>query len=295
MKLLFLLVALQAPSGTGPGDPRRARAVVDSAVAAVDGDVVDAVRARWRERAASGDAYARLGLATLLRETYRYADADRQYGAILASGRDSANAALAANAWLGVGQGKLIRWRTDSAVHAFERVLELAPEVGDGLVVAQARLGLAAIASRTLSADTAAALADAAGRAIGASSTNLDNAQVRCAHAAVIRGGVVVRADSLVRTGLRQARAAGNDRAIGRCLLVLAQVYEIRGLQADSRHAVDSALIALRSTRDMLGLAAALQFSAYASTTYSIDPASTWRGCSAGSRSNRRRSRSCGC
>ena len=265
---ILLLLALQASPGVAPPEPVRARQVIDAAVLAVDGDSIAAQRARWRSTAEAGDGYARLGLATLARETYRYAEADRQYGEVLrARGVDGD---LAAHAWLGIGLGKLVRWQTDSAAHAFEEVLRIGPQQSGGLVAAEARLGLAAIAARTMSGDTTIALAESAGAQLRSDTDDLAVARIRCAQGAAIRSGFVVRADSLVRAGLARARSARNNRAIGRCFLVLAQVLEIRGLQADSRRAIDSALVALRSTRDMLGQAAALQFSAYAAVTYSI-------------------------
>jgi tetratricopeptide (TPR) repeat protein len=275
MRILLLLLALQASPGVAPSEQVRARRIIEAAVMAVDGDSVEAQRARWRSPAEAGDGYARLGLATLARETYRYAEADHHYTEILRA--VGADGDLAAHAWLGIGLGKLIRWQTDSAAHAFEQVLRIAPEASAGLVTAEARLGLAAIAARTMSGDTTIALAESAGAQIRSDTDDLAVARIRCAQGAALRGGSVVRADSLVRAGLVRARAAQSNRAIGRCLLVLAQILEIRGLQADSRSAVDSALIALRSTRDMLGQAAALQFSAYAATTYSIGIRSGYR------------------
>lgn len=62
------------------------RTVVHQALQAVEGDSVDRVAARWRARVAhapvsgaSGDRAALLGLATLARLTYAYADASRGY------------------------------------------------------------------------------------------------------------------------------------------------------------------------------------------------------------------------
>ncbi len=272
MSAATLFLAIQAATVSAPADYSRARAAVEAAAQAVDEDRVESQRTRWRMEADGGDVLALLSLATLSRETYRYAEADRLYGELLEDGgaRGGSGDGITVQAWLGLGLGKLIRWRTDSAAFAFEQVLGQGSR-GDPVARAQALLGLAAIATRTSSADSARALAERASTSIGTNARDVDAARIRCGQAAAIRGAAVLRADSLVTSALERARASGDARTIGRCLIVRAQVLEIRGRQADSRAAIDSALVVLRTTGDQLGLAVALQFSAYAATTYSIN------------------------
>src|SRR5689334_3912312 len=82
------VVGARSESGpSGPGDDAP-RAVVRRAVAAVEGDSVAVVRARWaaRLRSRPDDREAAFGLATLARLTYAYPDAERRFGALIGDG-----------------------------------------------------------------------------------------------------------------------------------------------------------------------------------------------------------------
>src|SRR5579871_4980714 len=82
---MFLLVLLPLAVGASDGG---ARDVVRHALRAVEGDSVTVVAARWRQAVTSNpnDRLAALGLATIASLTYRWAEADSAYAALMPPG-----------------------------------------------------------------------------------------------------------------------------------------------------------------------------------------------------------------
>ena len=83
MLLHAIAAALIAISLSGADSS--ARAVVAHALRAVEGDSAGVVEARWAQAVATdrNDSLSALGLATIARLTYRYADAERALAALM--------------------------------------------------------------------------------------------------------------------------------------------------------------------------------------------------------------------
>ncbi len=259
---ILLLVAPQPPPASA-----RARATVRIAVHAVEGDSVEPVRRRWRAVRGEGERQARLGLATLDRLTYRYGEADRSYGALV---RDPEAGVYATYAWIGRAAGQLVRWNVDSATVALRHAVDRSRATGDVLAEAEALVGLAAIASRTARVDSAARLLARADSFAGGATESWLADQVRCSRAAALRGFAVERADSLLGVVFRGGRVPAERRTQGYCLLVLAQVSEVRGQQSRAAATILEAIDTLRRSGDQYALASALQFAAYHGSAYSL-------------------------
>ena len=116
--LMLLAVALLVAHPSGPDeDPR---AIVRSALRAVEGDSVAALRARWEARLwrDSTDRPAVLGLATLARLTYDYPTADRLYRKLLGAARPDRYTPFAQ---LGLAWGRDAQGLSNDADSAFVR------------------------------------------------------------------------------------------------------------------------------------------------------------------------------
>ena len=117
------------------------RALLRSAVSAIEGDSVPKVAARWRARVArdSSDRPAAFGLATVARLSYDYPDAERGYTRLFNGAHDR----YAVYARLGIALGFEMRSFNRDAVSAFDRARNAAHELGDRIAESEALLHLA--------------------------------------------------------------------------------------------------------------------------------------------------------
>ena len=252
--LLLLLRAAAILQNPG-NDPRL---IVREATAAVSGDSVGVVRARWTARLQRNpaDRAAALGLATLARLTYDFEDADRRYRRLFVS--DSARPdAFDAYARLGVGLALEAQGMRGAASRTwFEQALQRARTVDDRVAMATAHFRVAnSLASGGKMADALAHL-DSAVRLPPPTGDDA-RAAARCRRAQIFIA--TSRAGSI--DSLREANAfavrTGDGEAQGICLRATALDYWMRDKQ-DSAAKTDQALIDLRRRmRDRSGLALA--------------------------------------
>jgi CHAT domain-containing protein len=265
LPLLGALLALQGPAPThsralGPGvseDPAR---VVWIATRAVEGDSTEVVRARWlsRLRRDPADRAVLLGLATLARLTYDYAQAAHRYARLLASPGASPDR-YAVHARLGQALALRVRWKTEQA----DRWLQLADSearlTGDSAASAEALFELAYLRARAAGVASAESLF-ARGESMLARGDRRLQAMRQCTRARVRAVVASPLTEELAITGARQARAAGEPRLEAACLHALAGDLRRRGL-LDSALTVWERVEALqRDAGDRAGLAATLQW-----------------------------------
>ena len=263
---IVLLAALQVAPSAQP-----ARDIVAGALRAVEADSVRVAEARWRG-APSRDPRALLALASLARLTYRYADADRLYGALLTGSAVPTEFRLYAR--LGLGQSHAARWRYTDADPQLTAAAVQADSLGNREVQAEARLVLAALTGRRGMVDSTRGLILAAVRAAeGAGAAT--RARTTCTQAGLLRGSAARRADTLVTEGLRLARESGERRVIAGCLIGSALIGEVLGRQRSSIVLLEEAVPLLQAAHDRHALAAAYQLLAYTSGQYS---ANFWNG-----------------
>jgi tetratricopeptide (TPR) repeat protein len=254
--ILPLLLALQqAPSGT-------AAAVVAEAAAAVAGDSVSHMTARWSARLGSRgeDRGARLGLATLARLRYDYPEAERRYAELLASDWSRADE-YAVYAALGQADALVVLGRMPDADRMLEQALTGARALGDSLAVGEVLLRLGGARVRTRGLAIGRAYFDSAMVAFPASAPDLA-AAARCrrAHLDLLQGATTAAANLAATLDL--ATQHGYRRA---------QAFCLRGRQIDLlyRGERDSALAMLRrleslrrEARDRAGLSETLLWQA---------------------------------
>ncbi len=264
---IVLLAALQVAPSVQP-----ARDIVAGALRAVEADSVRPAEARWRARP-PGDPGAMLALATLARLTYRYAESDRLYTALL--GKTAAPREFRLYARLGLGQSHAARWRYATADPQLTAAAVQADSLGNHEVAAEARLVLAALTGRRGMADSTRALILAAVHA-AESAPPATRARAACTQASLLRGSAARRADTLAADGLRLARESGERRIIAGCLISVALVGEVLGNQRLFRDLLAREVVPLlQEVHDRHGLAAAHQLLAYIGAQYS---ANFWDG-----------------
>ncbi len=265
---LILTVALLQATARPPVNPTAAatRAVIRQAQLAVEGDSVARVRARWLRAAARppSDPLAALGLATLARLTYAYGEAATRYAAL------ERQPVTGVYALLGRGLAQTTRWRADSATLFLGRALSAARVRRDSVAEAEALWVLSRIHARTAGPDSALRTLARAEAIIPVQEKAL-LADVRCFMARFSAGRNAARADSAVAAAVNLARESGDLRALGRCLHIHATVREIRGLQTRARESAREAVEVFTRARDVDGGAAALQFLAYHTVSYSSE------------------------
>jgi hypothetical protein len=263
--IVALLAALLAYGGGPPAAPLSADSaerLVRHAQGAVEAGRDEAERAAWTARRAAdpADPAPRLALATLDRFTYRDAEAERAYAALV----DDTNVGEAARAYALLGLGALraqqARWSDAEAL--LRRAADALGGPGAAAGRAQALGTLGTVLMRTAGVDSALRVFDAALRAAPAGDDWL-RAGVEC-------GALVVRvrtADPLVarlaRPTAAAARQAGNVRAAGACLAALAQDYERRTMIDSAMATFDEVAAAQRATRNLGGLAVTRQWQGY--------------------------------
>ncbi|MGH7468989.1 MAG: hypothetical protein ACRENP_13625, partial [Longimicrobiales bacterium] len=263
--LPLLIALLQSGSQATPDPGARARAVVAQATHAVNVDSVAPVRMRWTA-AAARDRVAVLGLASLARLTYDYAEASRHYNTLL--GGRAVRDTIELYAELERAQVLTQQWQAGPAVAALQRTTAAAQRLGQPAIEAEALMMLARFAARSAGLDSAAALLRRAGQIVPADNAPLI-ATHRCWHAGLLRYSAPARADSLITEALATARSSGDARVLARCHQVRATIMEVRGRPLDASRAADSARHVAAAVHDLEAVAAAQQFSAYVSVQFS--------------------------
>ena len=241
MPRALLAVALSAlsttvPSTHGSQAPEGPRAVVRSAGAAVRGDSVARLRARWQTRLArdSSDRAAALGLATLARLTYDYPLAERLYNRLITgAGRVDPYAVYAR---LGVAQGYDEYGSMTDIKRLLADALGEARALRDRAAEAEALLWVGYVGSRSTGLETALAYYDTALRVMPRGAIDLE-AATRCrqAHTLIVLG----RAKSVARLTSATAFARQVDDPRARAPCVRARAIALgHGGHADSAAAV---------------------------------------------------------
>ncbi|HEU4641118.1 MAG TPA: CHAT domain-containing protein [Gemmatimonadaceae bacterium] len=239
MLITLLAAALAVLPSAGGTDS--ARAVVRSAVRGVERDGGTVLERAWRARLARSpnDRAAMLGLATLSRLTYRYADAERRYRALA----DVAGAP--ADAWvtyarLGIAEQLYDRGLMAASDSEYVLARAAARRTGDPLAEAEALLGLAFLRANSDGIPTGFALVDSAARLIPDSALTV-RANYECRRgvldAVLLRPAAVEEGER----GAALARRAGAPRFEAQCLRAQALAFSLR-------HSPDTALVLLRRT-----------------------------------------------
>ncbi|HEX7050966.1 MAG TPA: CHAT domain-containing protein [Longimicrobiales bacterium] len=250
-----LLAVLQA------GAPQDPRGVVARALAAVEGDSVAAVAARWTQRLRrdSTDRAAVLGLATIARLTYDHERAARLYGRLVEGG-DRRPDGIAAYARIGRAFALQSRGLTGAADSAFVRAREAARATGDRALEAEALIHLATVRARSRGVAEAEGLLAQARGLIGPADVRLD-ALHHCGRAAVLRLVRNPEAGAVATAGAELARRAGDRRLRARCLGIVAAELAIHSARLDTALVVYDTVVAEHErARDFAGLAVALQW-----------------------------------
>ena len=217
--------------------------VVRRALAAVEGDSVAPLLARWSARLArdAGDRAAALGLATLSRLTYDYADAERRYAALY-NRPEAYRDPYAAHARVGMADGLETRGVGTGLGEMLERGLAEAMVAGDRGAAVDALVHLAFVRARTGGMPRGLATLDSAARLV-ARDDLVRRSAVHCRRAVLL--AVLARpAAGEARTGLQLARQAGHRRAQVRCIRAAALDLELRAQP-------DSAVVLLRQAEQL--------------------------------------------
>jgi CHAT domain-containing protein/tetratricopeptide (TPR) repeat protein len=239
------------------------RAIMASALRAVEAGHPDSAKLRFARRLASapGDRAAQLGLATLARLTYRYAEADRRYAALLPHGSQPPDR-VAVHAALGLGAGWFARGVLGTAGEWFERAVPWAIAAHDSSAWSEALLALASVRVRAQPAAVVMPLVDSAARIAPAGDRRLA-AAIHCRRAALYVALGKEDARSEARAGAALAGAIGERRLEAGCLQVLVTDYA-RGTRIDSlAPTVDAIERIYTETHDLAALATALQWHGY--------------------------------
>jgi CHAT domain-containing protein/tetratricopeptide (TPR) repeat protein len=252
--LLLALLGAALPQ-TVP-DPSRVRAVLDSALAAVERGEGEAALAR--AASAGSDRTAILRLGALQRLTYRHDEAE----ATLRPLSDGPPDAVTLRATMELAGLLQRRGRADEARGALGRAASLARDLGDSAAAAEAALGLSGLdvrAGRTASAWAHVARADS----LAPAADPVARARVHCQRAALLVFAASPDADDEARRGMALADRAGARRVAGQCLLTLGAGYSQRGLADTAMPLLGAAITRLSAARDHAALAGAYQWRGY--------------------------------
>lgn len=231
-----------------------AREMVRHAARAITGDSVPSMRARWATRAARGDRLARLGLATIARLSYDYADADARYAALFAAG---ANDPVAIYARLGMATAADARGRLALADTLFRLARRAAAGARDRAAEAAALGGLAMERGPTQGAPAALATLDSADRLVPHGDTALA-ADLAVRHTIFL---AVMSRPEAGREGFRArdlARAADDPQVEGRALRAIALDLHLRGKDDSAVTVLEEAERVQRAAHDHSTLAETL-------------------------------------
>ncbi len=264
--LVFLGLAPLAEAQT---EVAGARERVLEATEAVHRGTTAGARVAWERvlRGRPGDRLAVLGLATIDRLTYRYADSDRRYESLVPSppARDDG---VARQAMLGWGQSLMTRWRPEEATPLLERLALRARETDDALTEGEALLTLTTVIARRAAVDSVRRMMDRIAVVIPPSEAGLHALRL-CTQAAFVRGSDLRAADSLVNVGVQFARRSGRGAVEARCLFMKGQVHEGRGQIGLARQVLEEASNRAAALHEEEGLGAIRQWLAYLAITYS--------------------------
>lgn len=231
------------------------RAATLTALAAVEGDSVAPVRARWEANRSSP-----LGLAFLALLTYDFADADRRFGALeRAAGADSA---IAAHARLGLARSALSRGNSAEADSILDGVIRAARASGLPLLEAEALLFKTLTATRIRGPAAGFPFLFRADSLIPRDDGQLAP-RAKCIRSQLDRSRDLLRALDEGLAGASAARAAGVRRNEAFCLGMAGWAVALRG-NTDSGVALFGKAAALqRQAHDRSGLTATLQWWGY--------------------------------
>ena len=235
--LLLLLHLSAAPDQPG----QNPRAVTDSALAAVEADSAMALAARWTARLAAdpGDGAAALGLATLARLRYDYADARRRYAAL---DRDPPDR-YAVYARLGLATAFDAQGLQAEADSTFRRALAGARTTGDSTAQATALMNLAYLVATLDGIESGMAYLDSARSVLPTRDLELQT-DLQRRHSVLLAvqsdTGAIAEAEACART----AASLGARRLEANCLQAAALDLRIRGL-------LDSSLLVLERTAQL--------------------------------------------
>ena len=250
---------------TPPAEPRQ---VVEAALRAVEGDSAAGMGDLWASRPAAdpGDRAALLGLATLARFTYNYAEAERRYAQLLNEARSDAGHRPADRITLyaRLGQAGVLstRARLPEADAAFRRAAADAGEVDDRSAEAEALVELARVRFRTRGVSAATRLMDRAGRILPDEDFAL-RARYHCTRAALLARSAGTGADSEVVTGLELARRGASAREEAACLAAQGNELLRRGAYEAALASYRAAETIRRRVRDRAALASTLSWIGY--------------------------------
>jgi hypothetical protein len=232
-----LLCVLVSTVGDGQGVAEALpRTIVRDATHAADRGSISTIAEHWRQVLVQRphDRAATLGLATVARLEYRYDDAERLYATLITPG-DSASAAFATYAWLGLGWGFDARRFVPRAESAFSTAWRNAHTGNDSAAESEALIGLSIRATHA-GIPVGLALLDSAARLTPAGRLDLEaEIAIRRAVFAVVQMEPSAEADALAAAAL--ARRANTPRLEAKALRALALSLKLR-TQNDSSLAV---------------------------------------------------------
>lgn len=251
-RLVLLLLHLSA----APGHPREhPRAVTDSALVAVEADNAMALAAHWTTRLARDpdDRAAALGLASLARLRYNYADARRRYAAL---DRDPPDR-YAVHARLGLATAFDAQGLQAQADSTFRRALAGARATGDSTAQAMALMNLAYLVATLDGIESGMAYLDSARSVLPRSELELQ-ADLRRRHSVLLAVQSDTGASAEAETCARTAASLGARRLEADCLQAEALDLRIRGLLDSSLLVLQRAAELQRAARDESRLAETL-------------------------------------
>ena len=254
--LTHIIAALLVAAGSDTTD--QPRIVVREALRAVEGDSARRAAAGWEERLRrnSADRAAALGLATLARFSYDYADAERRYRQLFESDSTRLDR-FAVYASLGYGQALYTRGLLVAADSHFTRALTAARVTEDPVAEAEALSELSMVRAISTGLDSGLVLVDRATRLTPPNELDIQAAN-HCRRAVLL--AVATRADAASEAilGAEAARRAGERRLEAFCLRTLALALKLRA-DPDSSLALLRRVIPLqREARDRSALAESL-------------------------------------
>jgi tetratricopeptide (TPR) repeat protein len=254
----WTLWTLQSPL---PPDPALREAML-AAQSAVEGDSVQRVRARWEREAAADprDPVSRLGLGYLSLHTYRFDEADRRFGALLAAA--GASGELAGYAGLGLARSALGRGNAAAADSLLGPAVLAARGAGSRLLEAETLIFHTLTSARIRGPALALPLLARADSLISTTDPTL-RSRATCVRSQLSRSWNLVAAVTMGLEGAAEARAAGARRTEAFCLAVTGWAVALRG-NGDSAFALFRRADRLQEqTRDRSGRAATLQWWGY--------------------------------
>lgn len=234
------------------------RAAARIALAAVEGDSADRVRARLLELARDPSRQvARLGAAYLSLFSYDYADADRRFDALrLGAGLDGL---FAAHAQLGLAQSVLARGDAARADSLLAGAIGAARAASAALLEAEALLYRTLTVARIVGPAAALAPLARADSLIPAIEQGLV-ARARCVRAQLASASDPLGATAQALSGAEAANVAGVPRHQAYCLFIAARALGWRGYTDSASSLLSRAADLQLRSHDRAGRAASLQW-----------------------------------